>query len=89
MPQSLQIQTQKYTEEAKNCIKVKNAKAIENNKENVMKSQTKQENQNCKNFVKLNKEITFVKLSRIMVENIEEFIKQGIIYLNILVLYIF
>ena len=59
MPQSLQIQTQKYTEEAKNCIKVKNAKAIENNKENVMKSQTKQENENCKNFVTLNKEKTF------------------------------
>ena len=61
MPQSLQIQTQKYSEEAKSCMKVKNKKAVKSYRENVMKSQTKQENQNCKNFVTLNKRKTFKK----------------------------
>ena len=84
MPQSLQIQTQKYSEEAKSCMKVKNKKAVKSYRENVMKSQAKQENQNCKNFVTLNKRKTFKKLGGKMLENIEEFENQGFIYLNIL-----
>ena len=93
MPQSLQIQTQKYTEEAKNCMKEKNGKAIENNKENVMKSQGEQENKNWYNFVILSKRKTFEKLGGKMFKNIEEYGNKGfnfflLFYFNDLVLYI-
>ena len=88
MPQSLQIQTQKNNEEAKSCMKVKNAKAIEKNRENVMKTQTKQENQNCKKFVTLNKRKTFENFGGKVLENIKEFENQGFINLNILVFYL-
>ena len=84
MPKNIQ----KQAEEAKSCMKVKNGKAIKNNRKNVMKSQTKQGNQNCKNFVTLNKRKIIEKIGGKLLENIEEIEKKGIFYLNILVLYI-
>ena len=88
MRQNFQQQTQKQAEEAKSCMKVQNGKEIEHNKQNVFKSQTNPENQNCLKFVKLNKRKTFEKLGEKFLENIEEIVNQGFIYLNDLALYI-
>ena len=88
MSQRLQPKTQKQAEEAKSCMKVQNGKDIEHNGQNMFKSQTNPKNQNCQNFVKLNKRKTFEKLSEKILENNEEIGNQGFIYLNILVFYI-
>ena len=77
MPRNLQQQTQKQAEEAKSCMKVQNGKAVENNKENVMKSQGEQENKNWYNFVILSKRKTFEKLGGKMFKNIEQYGNKG------------
>ena len=80
MLQYLKQKTQKQAEEAKSCMNVQNGKAIEHNRLNVLKSQTKPENHNCHNFVVLNKRKTFEKLGGKKLENIEEFGRKGFVY---------
>ena len=80
MPQSLQQQTHKQAEEVKSCIKVKNGKKIERNRHNVFYSQTKPENQNCQNFVKLNRRKAFDKLGGRMLHNIEKLRNRGFFF---------
>ena len=78
MQQILQQKTQKQAEEAKSCIE--NKKDIEHNRQNVFRSQRKQENQNCHSFVNLNKSKNFQKLGGKKLESIEQFGSQGFIY---------
>ena len=61
-------------------MKVQNGKEIENNRKNVMKSQTEQENKNCHSFVILNKRKTSEKLGGKMIDNIAVFQNQGFIF---------
>ena len=77
MQSNVRQQTQKQAEEAKSCMKVQNEKEIENNRKKSMKSQTKQENKKCQNFVILNKRKASEKLGRNMLDNIEVFRNQG------------
>ena len=77
MPQNLQKQTQRQAEEAISCNKVQNVKAIEHNRQNIIKFQTRPENKNGQNFVLLNKRKTFEKLGRKVLDNTVEFENQG------------
>ena len=78
MQQNLLRKTQKQAKEAKRCTKVQNEKAIEHSRQKVFKSETYPENQNCQNFVILNRRKSFEKFGRKMLENIKEFKNQGI-----------
>ena len=78
MQQIIQQKTQKQAEEAKSSIE--NRKVIEHNRQNVFRSQRKQENQNYHNFVNLNKRTIFQKLGGKKLESIEQFGSQGFIY---------
>ena len=78
MPQNLKQKTQKQAEEAKSCIE--NRKDIEHNRQNVFRSQRKQNNQNCHSFVKFNKRKIFQKLGGKKLKSIKEFGSQGFIY---------
>ena len=84
MQQNFLRKTQKQAKEAKRCTKVQNGKAIEHSRQKVFKSETYPENQNCQNFVILNRRKSFEKFGRKMLENIKEFKNQGItfIYFN-------
>ena len=76
MQQILQKKTQKQAEEAKSCMRKK--KKIEIKRQNVNRSQKKQENQNCHHFVNLNKIKNFQKLGGKKLESIEQFRSQGL-----------
>ena len=80
MPQNLKQKTQKQAEEAKSCIE--NRKDIEHNRQDVFRSQRKQENQNYHNFVNSNKRKTFRNLGKKKLESIEQFGSQGFIYFH-------
>ena len=81
MSQNLQQQKQKVTKEAKRRIKILNKKATKQNRQNVLKSETKPENQKCHNFVKLNRRKTYDKLEGIFLDIIKEFGNKGYNYL--------
>ena len=79
MPQNLKQKMQKQAEEAESCMKIQNVKTIEDYRQNVLKSQTRPKNKNCKNFVLLNKRKTFEKFNEKMFKNIKEFGNKGFI----------
>lgn len=75
------INAKKKAEEGKTCMKVQNEKAIEHNKQNIFKFQTKPEIQNSYNFVTLNKRKTCENFGGKMLENAKEFGNKGFIIL--------
>ena len=84
MPQNLQQITQRRAKEAKRCMKLQIKKASDHIGQNVTKSQTKAENQNCQNFETMNKKIAFEKLSGEILNYTEEFRNQGFFMLMFL-----
>ena len=85
MSQNLQQQMHKRAEEAKSCMKVQNEKAIEHNKQNVLKSHTNPEYTTCNKFVILSKRKTFEK----MLENVKEFGNKGFTFYCFIFILIF
>ena len=73
MPKSLKRNQQERSKEAKSCMEVPSRKIrrLEHAKQNIFKSLTNTVNQNCPEFVKLNKKATFEKLDRKMLGKIE------------------
>ena len=79
MSKNLKRNTQKRIKEAKSCLKVpsRNIKRLKHARQNIFKSLTNSINQNCPEFVVLNKKETFEKLDRKMIDKIKYFEKQG------------
>ena len=65
--------------EAKSFIKVPNRKTtkLEHARQNIFKSLTNYVNQNCPEFVMLNKKETFEKLNRKVLDKLDDFGNQG------------
>ena len=79
MPKSLKRNQQERSKEAKSCMEVPSRKIrrLEHAKQNIFKSLTNTVNQNCPEFVILNKQETFQKLDRNVIDKIKDFRKQG------------
>ena len=79
MQKSLKRNQQEQSKEAKSCMKVPSRKIrrLEHAKQNIFKSLTNTVNQNCPEFVILNKQETFQKLDRNVIDKIKDFRKQG------------
>ena len=73
---------QQRAKEAKRYMKVPIRKVarLEHVRQNVFKSPTNTVNQNCPEFVILNKKETFQKLDRIAFDKIKDFGKQGFFF---------
>ena len=71
MSKNFKRNTQKQAKEAKSCIKVssRNITRPKHAKQNVLKSLTNAVNQNCSQFVMLNKTETFKNLHKSFREN--------------------
>ena len=81
MQQNFRQQMRKQAKEAKSCTNIQNEKAIVQNRQIVTKSHTIPENENCQNFVALNKRKTIKKLGGKMLQNIKEYGNQGLVNL--------
>ena len=78
MPKSLKRNQQVRSKEAKSCMKVpKKIKRLEHARQNIFKSLTNIVNNNCSEFVMLNKRETFEKLDRNVIDKVKDFRKQG------------
>ena len=79
MSKNLKINTLKRAKEPKSCLKVQSSKMakLEHATQNVLKSITSSVNQNCSEFVLLNKKETIKRLDRRMLDKTKEFDTQG------------
>ena len=79
MSKCLKINTQKRAKEANSCSKVPSRKMANfgHAAENVLRLSTSSVNQNCPEFVLLNKKETIRSLDRRMLDKIKEFETQG------------
>ena len=92
MPKNPKRNKQERAKEAKSWMKVPSRKMtrLEHARQNTFKSFKNSVNQNCPEFVILNKKETFQKLDRIAFDKIKDFGKQGFYYfLSFIVLYNF
>ena len=81
MTKDLKRSMQKQGRDGKSLIKVANRKKIrhEHASQNILKSLTKIVNQNCHEFVMLNKKATFKNLDRKLLEKMKDITNQGFI----------
>ena len=79
MPKSLKRKQQEQSKEAKSCMKVPSRKMtrLEHARQKAFKSLTNSVNNNCSEFVILNKQETYKKLNRNELDKIKDFWKQG------------
>ena len=89
MPKSLKRNQQERSKEAKGCMKVPSRKMtrLKHARQNTFKSLISSVNNNCSEFVMLNKRETFEKLNRKVLDKIKDFEKQGFYFSIFLVLY--
>ena len=76
--------------EAKSCMKVPSKKTtrLKYTGQNIFKLLTNPSNQNCTEFVMLNKKVIFEKLNRKVFDKVKDFGKQGFLFLSLNVLYL-
>ena len=79
MPKNPKRNEQKRAKKAKSCMKVPSRKMtrLEHVRQNTFKSLTNSVNNNCSEFVILNKQETYKKLNRNELDKIKDFWKQG------------
>ena len=84
------MNTQKRAKEANSSSKVPSRKMsnLEHAAKNVLKLSTSSVNQNCSEFVLLNKKETIKRLDRRMLDKIKELETQGLSFFNALLLII-
>ena len=92
MPKSFKINKQQRAKEAKSCMKVPSRKMtrLEHARQKTFKSFKNSVNQNCPEFVILNKQEAFKKLDGNVLDKIKDFEKQGFHFVCLkFLLYIF
>ena len=89
MPKNPKRNKQKRANEAKSCMKVpsRTMTRLEHARQKIFKSLTNSVKQNCSEFVILNKQETFHKLDRNVLDKIKYFRKQGFYFCFLMILF--
>ena len=91
MPKDLKRNKHQRAKEAKSCMKVPSRKMtrLEHARQNIFKSLKNSVNQNWPEFVILNKQETFQKLDRNVLDKIKDFMKKVFIFYLLFVFHLF
>ena len=83
MTKKLKRSSQKRTEKAKSCLEEPSVKAqkLKHTRQNIIDSLKIPVNQNCPEFVSLNKKATFEKLNGKVFDKLKEFGRQSFLFL--------